>query len=345
MQSKIGVGIVGGGFVTQAIHLPVLAAYAEMFDVLRVVDIDPIVGQSVANRCGAQYSTDFADILSDSQIDVVAVCSPDGHHAQQVIAACEASKRAVLCEKPLAISMDEAKAIAAASKVSGTAIFVGTMHAYDPAYQAGLRAWRLTGDSPRQIRSAIFLPRNEEFVDQATEMVRTPAAPTVNPSKPAGDRGQIMLRRAMLGLAIHDIPLVRDFQSEVGNLVFAEFLPPFGYALVAAHAECVTELTAVMPGAWPLKWTFEVSGSRHSLRVSMPPSFVMSGSARVELESPDSTRVFSFDQNGYQALWQAIGKTVLDGIATPFEIETLVGDLKFALDLAEGADVLLGAGQ
>lgn len=339
--TKIGVGIVGSGFVTQAIHLPVLAEFADRFDVRRVVDVDPVVSGQVAQGCGAVGSTDYNDILADPAIHVVAICSPDRFHAGQLIEACRAGKKAVLCEKPLATSMAEAEALRAAVMASGTRLFVGTMHAYDPAYQAGLCAWQASGDTAIHVRSAIYLPRNEEFIDQATEVVR-PAVPSAAP-KPVGDQSRAMMRRAMLGLAIHNLPLVRNFQPEMGKLVSADFLQPFGYALVAANEGCVTELTAVMPGDWPPKWTFEVIGRTHRLHVTMPPSFVMAGAARVEIGGPDGSQVFGGNRNGYQALWQAIAQSVTEGTPPPFALDTVIGDIKFALDLADGADRLLRA--
>lgn len=342
-MSRIGVGIVGSGFVTQAIHLPVLAASADIFEVRRIVDVDPVVSGHVAASCGAVGSTDFNDILNDPAIDVVAICSPDRFHAEQLVAACAAGKKAVLCEKPLAINMDLAVSIRDAVAASETALFVGTMHAFDPAYRAGLRAWHATGDTPIHVRSAIYLPRNEEFIDQATEVVRPPAAPAPAAPPPSADHARNMMRRAMLGLAIHDLPLIRNFQPEVGELVSGDFLHPFGYALVASNGSCVTELTAVMPGAWPPKWTFEVTGRTHRLAVTMPPSFVMSGAAEVVIEGPAGSQTFTGDTNGYQALWQAIAQTVRGEAPPPFSVDTVISDLKFALDLADGADILLGA--
>lgn len=336
---KIGIGIVGGGIVAQAIHLPALAALTDIFEIRRIVDVTPATSQAVAERCGAAGSTSIDDILNDEAIEVVAIFSPDRFHAEQVVAACRAGKKAVLCEKPLATSMAEAETIRAAAESTGTTLFVGTMHAYDVAYRAGLQAWRATGDRARHIRSAIYLPKNEEFIDQATEALYPDAPP---PGPQPANRAKAMLRRAMLGLAIHDLPLVRDFQPAAGKLLSAEFLDPFGYALLASNGACITELTAVMPGAWPAKWTFEVTGRQHRLTVTMPPSFVMAGSARVELEGPDGCQVFTAETNGYQQIWKAIENTVNTGAPAPFAAETVVGDLGFALDLADGADELMG---
>ncbi|MGO7860143.1 Gfo/Idh/MocA family protein [Rhizobium ruizarguesonis] len=339
-MTSINIGFIGAGPVTQAIHLPAIATLAGQFRTTRVMDVNPVVAEEVARRYGAVPSTDAEAVLSDPSVEVVAICSPNAFHAEQVIRACRAGKKAVLCEKPLAVSMTEAKDIRAAAAASGTAIFVGTMHAYDPAYRAGLAAWRATGDVAFQVRNAIFLPSNDVFVDQATELVKPEVVeyPSREPIRPTH---AALMRGAMLGLAIHDLPLVRDFQPEAGRLAWAHFLPPFGYAIVTATEACTTELTAVVPGLWPSKWTFEAIGGTHRLHADMPPSYVMAGSATVSLHGPEGTTVFHYPKNGYQVLWEEIGLSVRDGAPASIPLDTAIEDLAFALTLADGAEALL----
>jgi myo-inositol 2-dehydrogenase/D-chiro-inositol 1-dehydrogenase len=299
------------------------------------------VANEVAERYGALGSTDAAPIYEDPAVEVVAICSPNAFHAEQVIASCRAGKKAVLCEKPLAVSMDEAAAIRAAAKASGTAIFVGTMHAYDPAYLAARAAWIACGDTPTHVRSGIFLPTNDVFTGQATQLVPVPAP------QPAGepDRAAVkaIMRGAVLGLAIHNIPLVRDFQPDLGTVNSATFIPPFGYSLISTAGGSITELTAIMPGEWPPKWTFEVTGHTHRLVATMPPSYVMAGSARIELSGPDGLQVFQSEDNGYQVLWSDIARTVRENAAPPIALDTALSDLEFALELAGTVDTLLEA--
>lgn len=171
-------------------------------------------------------------------------------HAEQVIGACKAGKKAVLCEKPLAVTRVESAAVRAAAEAYGVPIFVGTMHAYDPAYRAPLPVWRDLGETAMNVSSSIYIPSNDVYIDQATEQlppaVRQPSAPLVG----AAFR-QAMMRAAMLGLAILNIPLVRDFQPHVGTLPGARFFPPFGYLLGFTDEEQHSVLTAFVRGDWP----------------------------------------------------------------------------------------------
>src|SRR3954452_11122799 len=95
--STLGVGIIGAGPVTQAIHLPTLARLRNDFSVVRIMDVDPAVAESVAARADAAWTTRVDEVLADPAVEIVAICSPHRFHAEQVIAACRAGKRAVLC--------------------------------------------------------------------------------------------------------------------------------------------------------------------------------------------------------------------------------------------------------
>ena len=136
MTAPLGVGILGAGPVTQAIHLPTLARLPDKFRVTAVMDIDAQVATSVAARAGAEPAQSVEEVLDHPGVDVVAVCSPPQFHAEQVAAICAAGKRGILCEKPLATSREEAEGIATAVAASGIPLIVGAMHAYDPGWLA-----------------------------------------------------------------------------------------------------------------------------------------------------------------------------------------------------------------
>src|SRR3546814_18610618 len=61
-------------------------------------------------------SSDLEDVFGDPSVDVIVICSPSQHHAAQVIAACRAGVKAILCEKPFAMTAEEANEIAAVSE-------------------------------------------------------------------------------------------------------------------------------------------------------------------------------------------------------------------------------------
>jgi hypothetical protein len=336
MMKPVSVGFLGGGPVTQAIHLPVLARMQRLWRISRIMDVNPEVARLVAERCGAIATTEAAAVIEDPTIDVIAICSPNSFHAEQAIAACRAGKRAVLCEKPLATSHEEAEAIAAAAKMSDTVLMVGTMHLFDPAYRAALSRFQRAGEVAHHVKSAIYLPPNAQLIGMATEE----AIPS-SPPPPAGvlstQEQRQRLRNTILGLAIHHVPLVRQLYPSVGQVLTARRVPPFGYSLLLKNGAQVAELLAFMPGQWPPSWTFEAATAHQALHVEFPPSYVAAGSGHAHLIEDGSTTQYRFSSGGYDTQWLHLYEVLTKNVAPWASLESLVSDMHFALDLADQA--------
>jgi predicted dehydrogenase len=337
VRQSFSIGFLGAGPVTQAIHLPVLATLGDGWRVVKVMDTNPDVARKVAGRCGAQPVADEADVIGDPAIDVVAICSPNGFHARQAIAACAAGKRAILCEKPLAIDRDEALAVRAAAARSGTAIIVGTMHLHDPGFCAGLADWQTGGDEAIAIKSTIFLPPNADFTGLATEEVLPGGPPPTPAGLPSPEAQRAMLRQTILGLAIHHVPLVRLFHGQVGTVLSARRLPPAGFSILMEDGNRTAEMLAFMPGQWSPSWTFAVSGASADLSIDFPPSYVLAGSGRATLATGPLAKTHWFPVNGYQAQWQQLHHYLTSGEPLVSSLDSMVADLDFALDLADKA--------
>jgi myo-inositol 2-dehydrogenase/D-chiro-inositol 1-dehydrogenase len=75
-------------------------------------------------------------LIADAGIDGVIIASPDKTHAELSMACIEAGKP-VLCEKPLAATLDECRAVIAAEIKAGRRLIqVGFMRRFDPGYRA-----------------------------------------------------------------------------------------------------------------------------------------------------------------------------------------------------------------
>jgi myo-inositol 2-dehydrogenase / D-chiro-inositol 1-dehydrogenase len=337
-RTPLGVGIIGSGPVTQAIHLPTLARLRETFAVRHVMDVDPAVADQVAARVGARATTDVDVLLADPEVDVVAVCSPHSFHAEQVVAACRAGKKAVLCEKPFATDSDQARQIAEAAGTTGVPVLVGTMHAYDAGWRAAVDA---TTFAPHTIRSSIVLPPNSRFEDFATEVLNRPEFAGA-PDAAAAVTGGI------LGLAVHDLPLVRELLARHGEdtwrdlrVVSAEPLTPFGYLVVATAGPVTVELHAVMHGGWNPEWRLTAVGTDDLLDVEFTPSYVHAGSATATTTRAGTTTIHApADHNGYEGEWRHLAEVVAG--ATPrFGLDHLIHDLEFVLEFArQSAEVV-----
>ncbi|MFF2050045.1 Gfo/Idh/MocA family protein [Leifsonia sp. NPDC058194] len=118
---RLRVAMVGYGFMGAA-HSQGWRVAPRFFDlpaqpVLRtIVGRDPGRVEAARVKFGwEQAETDWRRVIEDPEIDVVDICSPGASHAQIAIAALDAGKH-VLCEKPLANTVEEAEAMVAAAE-------------------------------------------------------------------------------------------------------------------------------------------------------------------------------------------------------------------------------------
>jgi myo-inositol 2-dehydrogenase/D-chiro-inositol 1-dehydrogenase len=334
MTGRIGIGFIGAGAVVKSVHLPVLARMSDRFRVAAVWDVNPAAAEEVAAQSGAHVMTNLADLLASEEVDVLAICTPAQFHAEHAIAGMLAGKRAILCEKPLATSYEEAQRIGEASDETGVPLIVGAMHMFDPAWtsvRAQLGA-ALARDAVT-IRSSIILPFNERFEQWATEVGERPA-----PSFDGDDIHALIMRMGVLELGIHDLPLVRTFipESTPITVTAASLQEPFGYSISISARDRVLDLFAQMKPGWRPCWELEVASSSCTLHIEFPPSFVHAGSAVATIsQSTGATIAGPFEANGYEGEWQAVFDVVRGsgaGIPSPWEA---VEDFRFALNIAD----------
>ena len=116
----LGVGMVGYAFMGAA-HSQAWRTAPAFFDLPLTPRLAAICGRDataaaqVARRFGWEsVETDWRSLLTRDDIHLIDVCTPGDTHAEIAIAALEAGKH-VLCEKPLANTVEEAEAMAAAA--------------------------------------------------------------------------------------------------------------------------------------------------------------------------------------------------------------------------------------
>jgi D-xylose 1-dehydrogenase (NADP+, D-xylono-1,5-lactone-forming) len=95
---------------------------------------DAARGQEHAAEMGAERFGSYEDVLSATDIDGVYISLPNALHAPWAIRAAEAGKH-VLCEKPLAPTVDECKQMIAAARKNGTKLVEAFMYRNHPQWQ------------------------------------------------------------------------------------------------------------------------------------------------------------------------------------------------------------------
>ncbi|MCA1656620.1 MAG: Gfo/Idh/MocA family oxidoreductase [Actinobacteria bacterium] len=95
----------------------------------------------LAAECEARVADGAAELASATDVDLVVVASPTYLHAEHAVAAARAGKQ-VFCEKPLARTMEQARAIVDACESAGVALAVGHVVRFFPEYDYALATLR-----------------------------------------------------------------------------------------------------------------------------------------------------------------------------------------------------------
>lgn len=122
----VRVGIIGCGGIANGKHLPSLHKLPNV-KLVAFCDLIPERAEKAKEEYGepdAEVYTDYHDLLKRDDIEVVHVLTPNIAHAEISIAALESGKH-VMCEKPMAATYADAKAMVEASKKSGKFLTIG----------------------------------------------------------------------------------------------------------------------------------------------------------------------------------------------------------------------------
>jgi len=128
---KIGVGIIGLRF-----GLSHLQAYMEnpQVEVMGICDLDDKRLGEVKAKYGVKVAvTDYRDLLKQKDIDAVSVVTPDHFHVEHSVAAMRAGKH-VLCEKPMAPTVEECEQIIRTSDETDMKFMVGQVCRFTPNF-------------------------------------------------------------------------------------------------------------------------------------------------------------------------------------------------------------------
>ena len=117
------IGIIGCGKIAQVRHIPEYAAHPAA-ELAGFYDLNEGRAGELAAQYGGKAYSSYEELLADPQIDAVSVCVANHAHAEITIAALRAGKH-VLCEKPMAMSLEECEAMVQASKETGHFLMIG----------------------------------------------------------------------------------------------------------------------------------------------------------------------------------------------------------------------------
>ena len=142
-------------------------------------------------------TTDWRELVTSPDVDMVDICTPPGTHAE-IIQAAAAAGKAVICEKPLAVRLADAEAAVAAVSRSNVLAAIGFNYRYLPAVAlmreliaAGeigeVLLWRGTWLSDEFLDPAI--PFDWRF-DSELGAARSPTSAVISSTWPSGWSGR-----------------------------------------------------------------------------------------------------------------------------------------------------------
>ncbi|MDQ1317469.1 MAG: hypothetical protein QG588_1121 [Candidatus Poribacteria bacterium] len=182
IMGTVKLGYIGCGFMAQKVHIPNFISIPEC-ELIALAEVRPKLGKKVQDRYRIPliYS-DHHELAKNQDIEAVAVSadfSLQGEIAKDLLRA----GKHVFMEKPMAVSVEQAKAIVTASKESGKKLMVGYMKRYDSGNElvkSAITQFRNTDELGR-----ITYARNHGFCGDWVANLDTPMDTTDEPKPSA----------------------------------------------------------------------------------------------------------------------------------------------------------------
>ncbi len=326
----LGVAVVGCGLFGE-VHA---AAYAR-FDRSRLVavcDLDAERARRMARAYGCRACTSVAEIAADPAIEAVSVATPDFAHREVCVALAEAGKH-ILVEKPLATSVADAEAIAAAVGAAGVVGMVDFHNRYQPA----LRGVKDRLDRGELGRPQMMFARLSDRIEVATEWFAWSAR--------TGPEWFLGSHLADVACWLFDGPPVRAFAEGRKDVLASRGIDcydsmqihlsfPAGFATL--------ETSWILPASWPMICDFFVSLQTTEARADVDMSH--QGSTIVGRERYEKPLVFGRtavgdDEFGFFALpIRDFVRTVQDGSPPAMPIAEGVRNVKILAAAVQSAE-------
>lgn len=165
-------------------------------NLLAASDVNAASEASVKALGAPKWYSHYQDLIEDKEIDAVVIVTPTSTHRDIIVAAARAGK-AIFCEKPLSISLEEAREIEQVIAQTGVFFHMGFMRRFDRGYRA----------AKEKIEQGLI---GAPVLFKASS--RDPYRPSLEYMDPRHSGG------IMIDMGIHDIDLARWLMGEVSQV-------------------------------------------------------------------------------------------------------------------------------
>src|SRR4051794_13789904 len=130
----VRIGVIGVGRIGR-MHAALLAREVPGAAVAGVHDANDENARDVAMALGVPAAADVEELLSNPDVDAIAICTSTDTHAELIVAAAQSGK-AIFCEKPVSLDLTEVDRALAAVEEAGVPFQIGFNRRFDPAHAA-----------------------------------------------------------------------------------------------------------------------------------------------------------------------------------------------------------------
>ena len=135
---KLGIGVLGVGEMGKR-HAENLRRLVPEARLIAVADVAAARARQVAEELEIEHSfPSLEEMAQQKDIDAILIAAPDKFHAQAIRCAARAGKD-ILCEKPIATTLDDAEAALREVERAKVRLQIGFMRRYDPAYASAMK--------------------------------------------------------------------------------------------------------------------------------------------------------------------------------------------------------------
>lgn len=333
------VGVLGCGPIAQAAHFEscTKARNAELYAICDVAD--DLRARMAATHAPRRSFDDYAKMLADPDLEAVIIATSDAFHVPAALLALEAGKH-VLCEKPLAVSVEEAERLRSAVAASGLTLQVGHMKRYD----AGLQAAKTFIDGPMGQMVALkawYCDNTHRYA--MTDAVQPLMVTSAMARKPDHNPKDDLDRYYMLAHGSHLVDTARYFAGEI-VAVDARLLNRAGMRCWFVDVEFANgvlghlDLTVAVRMDW--HEGFQIYGEQGSiLGKTYNPWYYKSSEVDIFDEADGSTRrVLGADGHFYRRQLEGFADTILNSTPqTGADIEDGIASVRAMVAIAQSA--------
>ena len=130
-MEKVRFGVISASGMAQA-HMNAIV-WNRSTELIAICDIDEERLDKCAEKYGVDKYIDYREMLKREDIDAAVICTPDQLHREMLEESLKAGKH-VLCEKPMALTLEDCKAMVKAANASDRKVMVGQICRYTPGF-------------------------------------------------------------------------------------------------------------------------------------------------------------------------------------------------------------------